>query len=92
MQINNHLHNSYEAKVYAKGIIKIPTSIRDELQVHDGDKVLFLRKDDTWVLTTHLKNIAATQKLINLLKHDSNSVMDELIESRRDEAKREFEL
>jgi AbrB family looped-hinge helix DNA binding protein len=92
MQINNHIHNSYEAKVYSRGIIKIPSSIRDDLQVHDGDKILFLRKNDTWILTTHKKNITEIQNLISSSKLKDSSIMEGLIQDRKNEAEQEFKV
>jgi len=87
MQTNEHVNNAVEAKVFTKGTIKLPASLRHELDIHDGDKVLFMKKYGAWVVTTHLRNIKESQEYIKSMRTDNKSVVESLIKDRRREAK-----
>ncbi len=83
--------NTLEAKVFTKGTIKLPTVLRNELHIHDGDHVLFIKKENTWIVTTHNTNIKNTQNLLKSLSHGkTGSLVDELIKERRRAAKEEL--
>lgn len=90
MQTNSHVNNALEAKLFTKGTIKLPASLRRELGVHDGEKVLFMKKNGAWIVTTHLRNIRESQEYIESMRLDNKSVVDSLIRDRREEAKIEF--
>lgn len=90
MQTHNNDTNTLEAKVFTQGTIKLPVYLRNELNIHDGDRVLFIKKGTEWVVTTHLNNIRSTQAFFSALRKDNDSVVDELIADRRKEAKLEF--
>ncbi|MDQ5920489.1 MAG: hypothetical protein QG673_545 [Pseudomonadota bacterium] len=88
---SNFDKNTLGAKVFAKGTIKLPAILRHQLRIHDGDQILFIKKGSAWVLTTHHQNIIDTQEYIKSLKQPSSdnfSLVDELIQERRDEAKK----
>ena len=84
--------NTLEAKVFTRGTIKLPTALRNELHIHDGDHVLFIKKENTWIVTTHNTNIKNTQDFLKSLSHDKKniSLVDELIKERRRAAKEEL--
>ena len=87
MQVETVNKSTFEAKVFSKGTLKLPVSLRNELHIHDGDKILFIKKDDSWIITTHLNNIKSTQKYLSQLSKNNDSAVEELINSRRREAK-----
>ena len=80
-----------EAKVFSQGTIKLPLALRNELDIHDADKVLFIRKGNTWELTTHKNNIFNAQGYLKQLNKDKVSIVDELIQERRSEVAKDRE-
>lgn len=77
----------FEARVFSKGTLKLPASLRNELHVEDGDKILFIKKNGSWIITTHLNNIRATQKYLAQFNKTDDSAVEDLINVRRQEAK-----
>ncbi len=84
--------NSIEAKIFSKGTLKLPIIVRTDLDIHDGDKVLFLKQNNKWVVTTHKHNIQEAQEYFAKLKQQSNVEysVDDFIAERRAEAVREL--
>ena len=62
--MNNLLHNhNIVAKVYAKGKISLPTTIKNDLGLHDGDNVIFIKSGNSWMITTRNVLIKDAQNL-----------------------------
>lgn len=78
------------AKVYSKGMVRIPVSIRNDMHIHDGDEVVFLKHGTTWTISTREKMLADAQHYFKQFKKDEQSLVDELIAERRKEAEMEF--
>lgn len=91
MSINNNSPVTLEATVFSNGQIKLPQGLRNELDIHDKDKVMFIRKKDGWMITTHQMNIKSAQEYIRSLMPKDISLVDELIKERRLEAAKECE-
>ncbi len=89
MKTESQSLNTLEAKVFSHGTIKLPAALRHELSIHDSDKVLFIRKGDSWIVTTHQNNIKTAQELIKSLNKNNISLVDELLKDRHDEVLRE---
>ena len=77
----------FEARVFSKGTLKLPVSLRNELHVQDGDKILFIKKNVSWIITTHLNNIRSTQAYLAQFHKTDDSAVEDLINARRNEAK-----
>ncbi len=93
--MQNHIatpKNTYEAKLFTKGTLKLPVDIRNDLNVYDGDRVLFIKKGDSWVVTTHKRNIEEAQKYFAKLKQENNVnfTVDDFIAEKRAEALKEL--
>lgn len=86
---------TYQAKVIAGGKIVIPADIRRELGIKDGDSLVFER-DDTgaMVLKTYAQVVAEVQQTLRKLRGPDKggaSVVEELLQERRENAQREAE-
>ncbi len=44
--------NKFIAKVYSHGKVNIPLSVKADLDIHDGDELIFIKKELSWVVTT----------------------------------------
>ena len=87
--MNNLLHNhNIVAKIYAKGKISLPTTIKNDLDLHDGDNVIFIKSGNSWMMTTRNVLIKDAQNYAQTLNPDGDSLVDSLI----DERKTTFEL
>lgn len=86
MSTDNQLPTTLEAKVFSQGTIKLPMALRNELGIQDSDKVLFIKKANTWEITTHKQNITNVQAFLKTLNPENMSLVDELIQERHKEA------
>ena len=73
------------------GKLKIPEEILSELDIKDGDSILFVKKDSSWIITTRDQKLEEAQAYLKSLNPDNESLVDELIAERRAEALREGE-
>ena len=89
--MNNH-HNLMAncfAKVYSRGKINLPTSLKEDLSIHDGDQVIFIKNGNSWVITTRNAWIKDAQSYAKTLNPNSESMVDDLIAERRQTAELE---
>ena len=83
----------YKVRLAAGGRIVIPAEVRQELGVKEGDDLLLTREQDGFRLTTYRDAIRRAQDLFARIKAEGESVVDELLRERREEAvKEESEL
>ncbi len=84
--------NTFEAKLFTKGTLKLPVGIRNDLNVQEGDRILFIKKNGSWVVTTHKQNIRQTQEYFAQLKQENKVefTVDDFIAERRAEALKEL--
>lgn len=81
---------TYHAKLIKGGKVVIPAELRRELELHDGDTLVFEREGDAIVLKTYGQVVREVQARFKPLVRDrTRSVVDELIAERRAEAERE---
>ena len=77
--------------IQAKSKVEIPAEVLAQLCVKDGDEVLFVKKDSSWIITTRDRQLAEAQAYFKSLNPDNKSLVDELIADRRAEALKENE-
>lgn len=78
------------AKVDQGGRVLIPASLRKQLGIRAGDPVILEAKEGELHLRPYKKAIEEAQAIIRRYIPDRNrSLVDELIEERREEARRE---
>lgn len=83
MQLQYLPKNQCTAKVYAKGKINLPANLKDDLSIHDGDQVIFIKRANTWKLTTRELLIKEAQEYSKQLNPTNESLVDSLLEERR---------
>lgn len=84
-----HSVTNYTAKVYARGKINIPSDVKHDLALHDGDQVIFIKTHNSWVITTRNAWIQDAQDYCRTLNPERDSLVDSLIADRRRAAKKE---
>lgn len=89
MKQNKEPKGNFTARVYFQGKINIPSVVKSELALHDGDEIVFIRKGFSWIVTTREGWIKEAQACFKSLNRNNNSIVDEFIEERRQEALRE---
>ncbi len=80
------IHNQFSAKIYSKGKLSIPATIRKDLHLNDGSEVIFIKHGQSWALTTREKLFNDAQIYFNSLKSQNKSIVDEFIAERRAQA------
>lgn len=75
--------DNYTARIYSQGKINLPVRVKDDLQVHDGDQILLIKKGSSWVITTRNAWIKDAQAYASTLDKKNVSLVDELITERR---------
>ncbi|MDQ5920870.1 MAG: hypothetical protein QG673_926 [Pseudomonadota bacterium] len=79
-------NKSIKAKIYSHGKINIPVSVKNDLAVHDGDELIFIKKDTSWLITTRNNILKESQAYFSKFVPKGVSVVDELLSNRRKEA------
>ena len=79
------------SKISAKGVVKIPEEILSELDIKDGESIVFLKRGSSWTITTRARQLVEGQAYFKSLNPDNISLVDELIAERRAEALKENE-
>lgn len=82
-------HETYRARVDSAGRVLIPATSRQRLGIGQGDEVLVEVDDRGIHITTAAQALKEAQELFSRLKKPGESVVDELIRERREEAARE---
>lgn len=77
------------AKVYSRGKINLPTYLKEDLNITDGDQVIFIKNGNSWLLTTRNAWIKDAQTYARSLNPENDSLVDALIEERRYAAHKE---
>jgi bifunctional DNA-binding transcriptional regulator/antitoxin component of YhaV-PrlF toxin-antitoxin module len=80
---------SFSAKVYANGKTTIPTALKRQLHLKDGENVLYIKKENDFIITTQKHLLEQLQQ--KLKKSKNNYTVDDFIAERRLEAKKESE-
>ena len=84
----------YRVRMAAGGRIVIPADVRQELGVKEGDELLLTREPSGIRITTVEQTVREVQAFFAQFKKPGESVVDEFLEERREEAakeEREFE-
>jgi antitoxin PrlF len=76
-------------RVNENGRVVIPASFRKRLGIHVGDEVVLQIEDDELRITTLKGNIERAQRLVRKHVKPGTSLVDELIEERRQAARNE---
>lgn len=76
-------------RLAGNGRVVIPSSIRKELDMHEGDELLLRVEHDELRLSTLKQRIARAQRHARRYVKAGVSLVDELLAERRGEAKRE---
>jgi len=74
----------YNLKLQAQGRLVVPTPVRAELQVAEGDEMILVKDDTGFRLTTRALLIQAA--LGSLAREDGRDFTQELLDDRRAEA------
>ena len=79
---------SYHAKVSAGGKIVVPAEVRRQLNVRDGDTVVFEQEDGKLVFKSYLQVVREVQASFKAMMREPDSV-DDFLAWRREEAAKE---
>ena len=79
---------SYHAKIITGGKVVIPADMRRELDVKDGDSIVFERQGDAFVIKSYRQVVREVQQRMKELIKEPFTV-DDFIADRRAEAARE---
>jgi AbrB family looped-hinge helix DNA binding protein len=86
----NTSNDSTSVRVDTAGRIVIPAELRQKLGIEPGQE-LFLREDEQGIhLQTFTQAVQAVQELFAPYRVPGQSVVDELIREREEEARREY--
>ena len=80
---------AFSAKVYANGKTTIPTALKRQLNLQDGENVLYIKKEDDFIITTQKHLLEQLQQKLQTSKN--KYTVDDFIAERRLEAKKELE-
>jgi AbrB family looped-hinge helix DNA binding protein len=88
MDIIDNLHHNepIRVRIAAGGRIVIPAEIRQSLGVREGDELLIIRERDGIRITTVLQTAKEVQAFFEQFKKPGESVVDEFLAERREEA------
>jgi AbrB family transcriptional regulator (stage V sporulation protein T) len=91
MDIKNELCHSQAVRVRiaAGGRVVIPADVRQGLGVKEGDELLITRDGDGIRMTTVQQAVKEVQAFFGQFKKPGESVVDEFLASRREEAAKE---
>jgi bifunctional DNA-binding transcriptional regulator/antitoxin component of YhaV-PrlF toxin-antitoxin module len=87
--LQHHLTNCV-ARVYSRGKINLPAYLKEDLALHDGDQVIFIKNGNSWTITTRNAWIKDAQSYAQALNPENDSMVDELISQRRIAAQSEL--
>lgn len=79
----------YAAEVQRAGRVTVPLEIRKALNIEEGDKVTFRHENGEIKLVTQKQRLDEAYALLRSYIPASTSLVDELIQERREEAARE---
>lgn len=71
----------FNLKLQAQGRLVVPTAVRADLQVKEGDEVILVKDDQGYRLTTKAALIEASTG--SLLREDGRDLTEELLGERR---------
>lgn len=71
----------FNLKLQAQGRLVVPTAVRADLQVKEGDEVILIKDDHGYRLTTKAALIEAATG--SLLQEDGRDLTEELLSERR---------
>ena len=74
--------NKIAAKVYSKGKLNIPSTVRKDLHLNDGSEVLFIKHGQSWAFTTREKLFNDAQAYFKSLNPKHKLMVDEFIAER----------
>jgi AbrB family looped-hinge helix DNA binding protein len=89
MQYSDKSHETYRARVDSAGRVLIPASSRQRLGIGQGDEVLVEVDDRGIHIRTAAQALKEAQDYFATIKKPGESIVDELIRERREEAARE---
>ena len=78
-------------EINENGRVVVPASFRKALGIKPGDKLAATLEEDGLKLTTVKQRIARAQRIVRKYVKPGVSLVDELIEERRAEARRELD-
>jgi AbrB family looped-hinge helix DNA binding protein len=79
----------YKVRLASGGRIVIPAEVRQLLGVKDGEELLLTQDEGGFRLTTYQQAIRQAQSLFAKMKTDGESIVDEHLRERREEAAKE---
>jgi AbrB family looped-hinge helix DNA binding protein len=79
----------YRVRLASGGRIVIPAEVRQLLGIQEGEELLLTRDEAGFRLTTSRQAIRQAQSLFAKLNGEGESVVEELLRERRDEAAKE---
>lgn len=79
----------YKAEVHKAGRITIPIEVRKQFQIAEGDVLTIRQEDGELKIITAQQALAHARNLVQPYLQSPESSVDNFIESRREEAKRE---
>lgn len=82
-------HETFRARLDSAGRVLIPASSRQRLGIGQGDEVLVEVDDRGIHITTVAQAVKEAQEFFATIKKPGESIVDELIQERREEAERE---
>ena len=83
------IHDETRTRINQNGRVVIPASFRKALGIKIGDEVVVRIEDDELRISTLKRRIERAQRLVRRHVKPGSSLEDELIEERREAAKRE---
>ena len=89
MQLFDKSQETFRAKIDTAGRVLIPAKARQRLGIGQGDEVIVEVDERGIHITTAARALQEAQELFAQLKKPGESVVDELIRQRREEADRE---
>lgn len=79
----------YRVRLAAGGRIVIPAEVRQELGVKEGDELILSKSDTGYRVSTIQQVVREAQAYFRQFKRDGESVVDEFLEERMEEAAKE---
>jgi bifunctional DNA-binding transcriptional regulator/antitoxin component of YhaV-PrlF toxin-antitoxin module len=77
------------AKLYSRGKINLPAPLKADLDIDDGDQVIFIKQGNSWLVTTRNAWIRDAQAYAKSLNPENDSLVEALINERRAAANKE---
>lgn len=79
----------HKVKISSGGKISIPPIFKKYLHIKNGEEIFFELKDDQVTISSMKQSLEKARNILNKYHDSNNSLVDELIETRRAEAKNE---